>query len=242
MLQHILHLAADSAMIQFEQLDRISHNVANVNTSGYKNRRFEQYLQVDGVVAGVERRDTSQGSVMLTKRPLDVAIDGPGYIPVTQPDGTVAYTRDGSFVKDADGYLKTVRGDLVGNGIQVPAYYHKIFMADDGAVNVQLNPGDELTNIGKLNLVHFANSEALESIGGNKLIPTADSGQPQSVDLSSNGTQFGGRLRQGYLERANVNMYAQVDQVLRLNASVISNLRVAKFTDDLFRQSVNLRQ
>lgn len=242
MLQHILHLASDSALSQFEQLDRISHNVANVNTVGFKGRRFEQYLQVDGTIAGVERRDVSQGSTVLTKRPLDIAIEGPGYLPVTQADGTVAYTRDGSLLKDAQGYLKTARGDLVGNGIQLPTYYHKVFFAENGAVQVQLNPGDELTNIGQLQLVHFTNAEGLASIGGNKLVPTADSGPAQPIDTGHDGVEFGSRFRQGYLERANVNMHDQIDKVLRLNAGVISNLKLAKFTDDLFRQAVNLRQ
>ncbi len=242
MLQHILHQAADSALIQFNQLDKISNNVANVNTAGYKGQRFEQYLRVDGNIGGVTRTDTAQGAPLMTQRPLDVAIEGPGYLPVTQPDGTTAYTRDGSFTKNADGYLVTVRGDLVGSGIQLPPYYHKVFVHPNGNIKLQLNAGDELNTIGQLKLVAFTNPEGLESIGGNKLIPTTASGPPELLDLGEEGSLATGNFKQGYLERANISMYHQVDQILRLNASVISNLRVAKYTDDLFRQSVNLRQ
>ncbi|MFN8615337.1 MAG: flagellar hook basal-body protein [Vampirovibrionales bacterium] len=240
MLQHILATAADAANRQFEVLDRISHNVANINTTGYKVKRFEQYLRVDGEVDGIERTDTAQALLQMTKRPLDVGIEGAGYLTVTQSDGTQAYTRDGSFTKSPEGLLITARGDIVGSGIQLPAQYHKVFIQKNGDVQVMDTPVDEPRTVGTLSLVTFANPEALHSIGGNKLIPTEDSGTPQSVDAGV-GT-LGGEIRQGFLERSNVNMYHQIDQVLRLNASVISNMRVAKFTDDLYRQAVNLRQ
>ena len=240
MLQHIMTTAADAANRQFELLDRISHNVANVNTSGYKVKRFEQYLRVDGEVDGIERTDTSQAILQVTKRPLDVGIEGAGYMPVTQPDGTTAYTRDGSFTKNAEGLLITSRGDIVGSGIQLPASYHKVFIKKNGDVQLVEQPTDEARTIGTIPLVTFTNPEALHSIGGNKLIPTEDSGLPKIAEAGEGAP--GGEIRQGTLERSNVNMYYQIDQVLRLNASVISNMRVAKFTDDLYRQAVNLRQ
>lgn len=235
MLHHIMNIASDSANKQFEMLDRITHNVANVNTAGYKAKRFEQYLRVDGVVDGVERRDTSQGMLMITRRDLDLGIEGDGYLMVTQPDGTVAYTRDGSMMKTHDGYLVTPRGDLIGNGIQVPTNYKKLVVERDGTVKVKVEEKDELQIVGRIRLATFPNDEGLKSIGGNKLVPTHQSGQPQLMTDQS-------EIKQGYLERSNVNMHHQIDQILRLNAGVISNMKTAKFVDDIYRQAVNLRQ
>lgn len=235
MLQHIIHLAADSANKQFEILDRISHNVANVNTMGYKAKRFDQYLRVDGAIDGVERRDTSAGALMITRRDLDIAIEGNGYIMVTQPDGTVAYTRDGSMMKTRDGYLVSARGDLIGNGIQLPANYEKMSVESDGTVKVKRTMQSDFEPIGRIRLVSFPNDEGLKSIGGNKLEATHQSGDAQLMAEQS-------EIHQGYLERANVNLHHQIEQVLRLNASVLANMKVAKFTDDIYRQAVNLRQ
>lgn len=235
MLHHIMHLAADSANKQFEILDRISHNVANVNTTGYKAKRFEQYLRVDGAIDGVERRDIAQGALMITRRDLDMGIEGDGYFMVTQPDGTVAYTRDGSMMKTHDGYLVTARGDLLGNGIQVPTNYKKLAVMPDGVVKVKVHENEEFQIVGRIRLATFPNAEGLKAIGDNKLVPTHQSGQPQLMAHQS-------ELRQGYLERSNVNLHHQIDQILRLNAGVLSNMRIAKFTDDIYRQAVNLRQ
>ena len=116
MFDSIMRLAATNASRQLQSLADASVNFANINTTGYKNKRFEPYLTVDNRLDGVTRIDTSQGDHMLTQRSLDVAIDGPGYLPVTQPDGSVAYTRDGSLALNSQGYLVTQRGDLVGDG------------------------------------------------------------------------------------------------------------------------------
>jgi flagellar basal-body rod protein FlgG len=234
MLDHIMKQAATNANRQFEVLSNVSVNVANINTVGYKNTRFEQFLVSDGRLDGVQRVDASPGSIMITKRELDVAIDGFGYMPVTQPDGTTAYTRDGSFSLNSQGYLVTQRGDIVGDGIQIPADHKKIQIKPDGTVEIQTVSRPEFHEVGKISLVRFINPEKLQNIGYNKHLATADAGTP-TVDTDS-------RIKQGNLERSNVNVHHQIDQVLRLNAGVISNMRIIKFADDLYRQSVNLRQ
>jgi flagellar basal-body rod protein FlgG len=236
MFNEIMQVASYNSIKQTENLEQIATNVANINTTGFKTHRFEQYLRNDGVLDGTVRVDYSQGPMMITRRELDIAIKGDGFIPVTQPDGTVAYTRDGSFAKNSDGYLVTNRGDLVGNGIQLPVYYDKVLIQEDGTVQVRLPKELEPKTVGKIDLVTFKNPEGLKSIEGNKLVPTATSGKAEK--LPENTTQ----IKQGCLERGNVNQFHQIDQILRLNASVISNLRIVKFTDDLYRQSVNLKQ
>lgn len=234
MLDHIMKLAAANANKQFEVLSEVSKNVANINTTGYKNTRFEQYLTSDGLVDNGRRSDFSQGSILTTQRKLDVAIDGFGFLPVTQPDGTTAYTRDGSFAVNSEGYLVTNRGDMVGDGIQIPANYKDLLIQKDGTVQIKTSETGTPQTVGKLSLVRFINPEGLKSIGHNKLVATDTAGEPV-VDTDS-------RIKQGCIERSNVNVYMQIDQILRLNASLISNMRIIKFTDDLYRQAVNLKQ
>ncbi len=234
MLNHIMNLASENALKQFEVLDKVTVNIANVNTSAYKGVRFEQYLRPDGMLAGTNRTDYSKGSIMTTNRDLDIAIDGHGFLPVTQPDGTVAYTRDGSLALNSQGYLVTHRGDLVGDGIKVPTNYDKLLFQKDGTIQVRLKGEMVPQTLGKLTLSRFINPEGLKNIGHNKVVPTTESGEA-TTDTDS-------VIKQGSLERANVNVYHQIDQVLRLNASVISNLRIVKFSDDLYRQAVNLKQ
>lgn len=239
MFDAIMRLASTNANKQLQALSDVSVNVSNINTTGYKNKRFEQYLTVDNRLDGVSRVDTSEGDHLLTQRPLDIAIEGPGYLPVTQPDGTVVYTRDGSMALNNQGYLVTQRGDLIGEGIRLPAGYKKVVIKLDGEVRVKPSADDPdspdgYKTVGRISLVRFPNAEGLKILGNNRLQKTNESGEPQA--------DTGSRLHQLYVERANVDIRSQIAQVLRLNAAVISNLRVIKFSDDLYRQSVNLRQ
>ena len=234
MFDYIMRVASANANKQFESLENISLNVANYNTSGYKAKRFEQYLTSAGTLSGTTRVDTGKGDAMVTQRPLDIAVDGFGYIPITLPDGTTAYTRDGSFTLNSKGMMVTNRGDMVGEGIQVPINYKQIQFKPDGTVLVQTPDAADFKPIGKLDLVRFTNPEKLASIGENKLKVTQESGEPM-LDKDS-------RIKQGFLERSNVNVYSQIEQILRLNASLISNMRIIKFTDDLYTKAVNLKQ
>lgn len=234
MLDVIMRLAATNASKQFQSLESVSNNVANINTTGYKARRFEQYLTSDDRLEGTGRVDASKGQIMITKREMDVAVDGFGYIPVTQPDGTTAYTRDGSFTLNSQGTIVTNHGDIVADGIKVPIDYQKIQIKLDGTVLAQSTGNPEFKAIGKISLSKFANPEGLKNIGYNKVLPTEASGEP-IADADS-------QIKQGSLERSNVSVYGQIDQILRLNASLISNIRIIKFADDLYRQSVNLKQ
>ncbi len=235
MIDYIMRLAATNANKQFEVLDNVAVNIANINTTGYKTKRFEHYLTADNRLEGVQRTDTSSGAFQVTKRELDVAVQGAGYIPVTQPDGSVAYTRDGSFMLNSQGYMVTQRGDIVGSGIKIPVDYKEVQVWPDGTVKVKtLARPEEFAPIGKIDTVRFPNPEGLTNIGYNKLAASDASGVPVE-DKDS-------KFRQGELERANVNVHAQIDQILRLNAGIISNMRIVKFSDDLYRQAVNLKQ
>jgi flagellar basal-body rod protein FlgG len=235
MFQNIMRVAADNSATLFNHLDAVTQNLANTNTNGYKARRFEAYLSEWGALRGETHYDASQGALQLTKRPLDFGIQGPGFFPVTGPDGKVAYTRDGRFTLNSNGFLVTERGDLVGEGIQLPHQHEKFLVLPDGTIQIQLKGENTPKTVGRLLLAHFRNEGGLVPVGNNKLQPTEASG---AAVLLEGGSQ----VKQGMLEHSNVDMYSQVDTIMRMNASVIANLRVTRLTDELYRQAVNLRQ
>ncbi len=234
MFDAMMRISAANANMQFESLSAIATNVSNMNTKGYKVKRFEQYLNSNDQLEGITRSETTQGLRSTTGAEKDIAIEGKGYIPVTQPDGTVAYTRDGSMTVNSKGYLVTQQGDIVGSGIKLPEDYTKMQIKQDGSVQVVTKSNNQPTLIGKISTVRFINPENLTRIDGNKLLPSKESGSPMQDPDS--------KIYQGMLEQANVVIGAQIEQVLRLNAAAISNMRIIKFADDLFRQSVNLKQ
>lgn len=220
---------------QFEKLGYISSNIANMNTNGYKSVRFDQLLNEDGYLDGYVRKDYSNlGSTIRTERYLDVALNAPGFIPVTSPTGDVKYTRDGSFKLDTEGYLITDDGYLVGDGIKVPANYDAVRIKEDGRVVIIKEDSSEPTEIGKIPLVQFANPEGLKAGDGNKMIATAESGEP-ILDKDSKA------FVQGMLEISNVNVHNEVTDILRTTASMKASLRMMRVIDDMYEKSINLR-
>ena len=220
---------------QFERLGYISSNIANMNTNGYKSVRFDQLLDEDGYLDGYVRRDyATQGSTIRTQKHLDVALNAPGFIPVTSPNGDVTYTRDGAFKLDKEGYLITEDGYLVGDGIQLPANYDAVRIREDGRVVVISDDASEPVEIGKIPLVQFANPEGLKPTDGNKLIATAESGEPM---LDKESKPF----VQGMLEISNVNAHNEIPAILRLTASMKASFSMMKVVDDMYSKSINLR-
>lgn len=234
-LQGIITKSIDNANVQFESLGFVTTNVANYNTVGYKKQSFENYLKDNGKIEGTLRTDYAAGMLYATRKPLDIAVDGAGFIPVTTKDGAFVYTRDGSLTTNSQGYLVTQDGCIVGDGVKVPTNYYKLKIMGDGSVTVIDERDVEPRTIGKIPLVVFNAPERLESIGNNKLARTRESGNPMLVSDHQ-------RIKQGNLERSNVNIFASVEEVLRINASMISSIRLIKVTDELYRQSINLRQ
>ena len=231
----IVRKSINNATTQFDKLGYVGNDLANYNTYGYKSVRFEQMLREDGYIAGAQRTDCSQGSVRITENPYDVAIEGAGYIPVTSEDGEVQYTRDGSFVKGKDGYLYTKDGWLVGGGIKLPANNYKFTINPNGDVYTYDEAGSLPKRVGTIPLVGFANPERLEQGVNNKMVATDDSGQPE---LISNHRSF----RQNAIETSNVNIYASVNEMLRLNASMIASMRLLKVADDMYNKGINIRE
>lgn len=234
-LQGVIRKSINNATNQFEKLGYIGNNFANYNTVGYKNVRFEQMLGEDGYLKGAVRTDYSQGSVQITSNPYDIAIKGEGFIPVTSPTGEVQYTRDGSFKVGKDGYLMTNDDWVVGEGIQIPSNIYKLSIKPDGSVTAMDSSQSPERKIGMIPLVQFANPEGLKQGDNNKLIATDDSGEAKLLKEHN-------YIAQNSLELSNTNIYDSVSDMLRLNASMIASLRMAKIIDDMYNKSINLRQ
>ncbi len=234
-LQGIINKGVVNAQLQFEKMGYISSNIANYNTFGYRSVRFEQMLGENGYLSGVERTDYRQGNIQKTDREFDVALDGMGFIPVTSQTGEVAYTRDGSFKLDKDGYLITNDGYLVGDGIQIPINYENLAIRPNGEVEIFSNDGTKREVLGIIPVVNFQNPEGLKKGDNNKFYLTADSGEPA---LLKNHT----RIKQGSIETTNADMINEVNTVLRLNASMLASFKVMQTINDMYSKAMQLNQ
>lgn len=233
--QGILRTSISNATLQFDKLGYIGNNFANYSTNGYKAVRFEQMLGDDGHLSGAIRTNYDQGSIQVTGMPFDVAIDGDGFIPVTSQTGETQYTRDGSFKVRQDGYLTTNDGWIVGPGIQIPSNSYKVVIKPDGRVTSMDSSQAPEKVIGTIPLVQFRNPEGLIQGDNNKMIASDESGDAKLVKDHK-------RFNQSALEMSNTNIYDSVSDMLRLNASMIASLRMAKIVDDMYNKSINLRQ
>lgn len=231
----IIRKSINNAQVQFDRVDYIGNNWANYNTQGYKSVRFEQMLNEDGFLTGAVRTDYSPGSIRITSNPYDVAIKGDGFIPVTSPTGEVQYTRDGSFKVGSDGYLVTNDGWLVGAGIKIPGNIYKLTIKDDGSVTTMDSANSPEKKIGVIPLVTFQNPEGLLQGDCNKLKSTDASGDARLLKDHN-------LIAQNSLESSNVNIFDSVSDMLRMNASLIASLRMAKIVDDMYNKSINLRE
>ena len=234
-LQAIIRRGVNNATSQFDRLGYVANNLANYNTNGYKSVRFEQMLKEDGYLNGALRTDYAQGSVRITSNPYDVAIQGVGFIPVVSPDGEVAYTRDGAFKQGKDGYLVTNDDWLVGEGIKIPTNCYKFEIKPNGEVYAYDNATAGGRKLGTIPIIRFDNPEGLEQADMNKMVPTADSGEPMLVKEHE-------CFAQNNLENSNVNIYNNVNEMLRLNASMLASMRMMKVVDDMYNKAINIRE
>ncbi|MAA76322.1 MAG: flagellar basal-body rod protein FlgG [Salinisphaeraceae bacterium] len=232
----------------------ISNNLANVNTTGFKKGRaafqdllYQNVSQAGAQVTqqnkdptglslgtGVKVQSTEklygQGNLQQTDNPLDVAVNGRGFFQVLMPDGSTAYTRDGSFRLSADGELVTPRGMLLEPSITVPGDAQSLTIGADGTVSVQLPGQAEPQQIGALQLVDFVNPAGLESRGENLLVETGASGPPQAGTPGLNGL---GSLNQGSLESSNVNVVEELINMIETQRAYEMNSRAISTVDEM---------
>lgn len=234
-LQGIISKGTNNALVQFERFGQIANNLSNVNTNGYKKVTFEQIMTENGYLTGTVTTDYSQGSIRITSDPYDVAIDGPGYIPVVSPSGEVQYTRDGHFRQGKDGYLVTSDGWIVGEGIKIPTNCYKFEIKPDGRVLVYDARGDKPQKIGTIPLVQFDNPHGMQQGEMNRMVATADAGEARLVKNHN-------CLKQNNLERANVSVYQCATDLLRLNASMLASMQMLKLADSMYNKAINIRE
>jgi flagellar basal-body rod protein FlgG len=234
-MQGIISKGINNASSQFERLGYVGSNFSNFSTNGYKSVRFEQFLDEGGFVNGVVRKNVQNGDLKITGNAYDVAIDGPGYIPIVSPEGEVGYTRDGSFKIGKDGYLMTNNNWIVGAGIKVPANTYKFKIKPNGQVISYDSVESKGKVLGNIPLVQFDCPEGLEQGAGNHVWQTSESGEPKLVKNHNS-------IKQNYLENSNTNIYSAVNDMLRLNASMLASMSILKVTDDMYNKGINIRE
>lgn len=246
---------------QQTQLDVISHNLANVSTTGYKRATavFQDLIYQNQRQAGVQTTENSQrptalqiglgvqtvgtttnftqGGLQQSNNSLDVAINGNGFFEITQADGTTAYTRDGAFQVDSQGQLVTANGLPVAGGITIPANASSISISADGVVSVVMPGNPAAQPVGNLTMSSFTNQAGLERIGQNLYIETAASGQPQQDTPGSNGM---GTIQQGYLEGSNVNVVQELVTMIQTQRAYEMNSKAVQTTDQMLAKLAQL--
>jgi flagellar basal-body rod protein FlgG len=244
-----LWIARTGLDAQQTQLDVISNNLANVSTNGFKRARavFEDLLYQNirqpgaqtsqqtqvptalqlgtGVRPVATARVFTQGNLQKTDNALDIAINGNGFFQVQLPDGTTAYTRDGSFQKDNQGQIVTSEGYPLQPAILIPQDALSVSVGADGTISVTQPGAAAPTELGAIQVATFVNNGGLLSIGQNLFLETAASGAPTPNAPGANGA---GSVNQGYVETSNVNVaeelvtMIQTQRAYELNSKVIS--------------------
>ncbi|MDH4391763.1 MAG: flagellar basal-body rod protein FlgG [Aquabacterium sp.] len=252
-----LWIAKTGLDAQQTNLDVIANNLANAATTGYKRIKpvFEDLLyqtlraaggptggqsqspsglQVGtGVRAGAAERMFLQGALTQTGNPLDLAVNGPGFFQVTLPDGQIGYTRDGNFSRDAQGQLVNQSGYVVAPGITIPVNATSITISETGQVSVGLPGQVAPSQVGELQLARFVNPGGLASVGGNLLVQTSASGEPQA---SLPGTEGAGMLRQFYVEASNVNVAEELVSLIQAQRAYEVNARAVTASDQMLQK------
>lgn len=241
-LTQILHITRSGMLARLLDLDVVSHNLANINTTAFKSGRsnFQELLNqrgLGGVQLRVTQRLLDQGSLRLTEKPLDLAIEGEGYFMLILPDGRTAYTRDGEFTLDANRQIVNANGmRLAWNG-QIPQDASQINVFPDGTVMVW--QGTQWVRAGQIQLARFANPNGLLSYGSNLWLENDVSGAAQ---VGTATTQGYGVIRSGALEQSNVNIANEVTQMVTLQRSFEMSLRAFQQTDQMLSQAIHLRR
>ncbi len=249
-----LYTGASGMMSQQVNMDVISNNLANINTTGFKKGRVNfQDLMYDnlsdagnnpmGAQVGMGVREVgteqtfTQGSMQQTNDPFDLAIQGNGFFMVTQPDGTKAYTRDGSFSVNPQGQMVTSTGDMV--GVTIPPGATDVKIAGDGTVTAVLAGQREAIPIGSIQLVDFVNPQGLKAMGGNKYITTNASGPAQ---MGKPGEKNMGSIAQGYLEKSNINVVEEMISIIQAQRAYEINQKGVQAADQMQKLANQLKR
>ncbi|MFO7735291.1 MAG: flagellar basal-body rod protein FlgG [bacterium] len=258
-----LDIGATGMRAMQSKIDVVSNNLANVNTNGFKKNRanFQDLLyqteKAPGLSntagrptptsrqygLGVHVADTSkefgQGTLKNTQNPLDVAIEGNGFFQITLPDGTLAYSRAGSFNVDDQGRICNSQGYLLEPQITIPPDAVNVMVGEDGTVSVKQGNEVEAVEIGNIQLASFVNSGGLDAVGGNLFKESTASGAPIINIPGDNGT---GSLRQGFLEGSNVEMVNEMVEMITGQRAYELNSKSVKTSDEMLQTATQLKR
>lgn len=247
---------------QQTNLDNIASNISNANTTGFKRSRIEfqdliyenlrgvaptsqgttvpTALQVGGgtrVVASV--KNFEHGAPQQTGNPLDLMIDGDGFFQVLMPNGTIGYTRDGSWKMSADGQVVNSDGLPMEPPITIPQDATGILVNPDGRVLVTTAAAPDPAEIGNIELARFVNPAGLENLGGNLYKQTIASGDPLVAQAGLDGT---GTLSQGYLESSNVKIVNEMIAMIVAQRAYELNSKSIKTADEMIGMAASLKR
>jgi flagellar basal-body rod protein FlgG len=242
---------------QQTQMDVISNNLANVSTNGFKKSRavFEDLLYQNirqpgaqstqqtqlptglqvgtGVKPVATEKIFTQGNLQQTNNNNDLAINGSGFFQITMPDGSFAYTRDGSFQVSSTGQLVNSSGFPLSPAITVPANAQSLTVASDGVVSVTLPNSVAVSQIGAIQLATFINPAGLQAKGGNLYVETAASGTPTTVTPGSTGS---GTISQGFVETSNVNVVEEMVNMIQTQRAYEINSKSITTSDQMLQK------
>ncbi|CAK0754625.1 flagellar basal-body rod protein FlgG [Gammaproteobacteria bacterium] len=253
-MNRALWIAKTGLDAQQTRMAVVSNNLANVSTTGFKKGRavFEDLLYQNirqpgaqssqntllpsGLTLGTGVRTVAteklftQGSLTQTENSLDVAINGRGFFQILRPDGTLAYTRDGSFQVDAQGQVVTAGGLALQPAITIPATAQSVSIGRDGVLSVQLAGQAAPQQLGTLQLADFINPTGLQPIGENLFQETAASGSPQTSTPGLNGM---GSVTQGAVESSNVNVVEELVNMIETQRAYEMNSKAISTVDQM---------
>jgi len=234
----------------------ISNNLANVNTTGFKRGRasFEDLMYQNvmqsgaqtstqtqspsglmlgtGVRIGATEKLFQQGNIQQTNNNFDLAINGRGFFQIQMPDGSIAYTRDGSFQVNSQGQMVTAGGFPLQPGITIPTGATSVSVSRDGIVSVTTGTSTTPQQVGSLTIADFINPAGLQAQGDNLYLETASSGSPQTGTPGLNGL---GSLQQGALEASNVNVVEEMVNMIETQRAYEMNSKAVETTDQMLQ-------
>ena len=262
-MDKVLRTASTGLSAQQRNIEVISNNLANVNTSGFKKVRpeFQDLLYETLMPAGGNRRTGtepmnevqigsgtelvattkifSQGDITETGNQLDMAINGKGFFIVRRPDNSVAYTRDGTFQLDRNGEIVTSQGYPLEPGFTVPNDATEVDISREGVVSILTEGATEHETLGQIELARFVNPAGLRSVGDNLYVESPASGQAFYEEPGYNNT---GEIIQSHLESANVDIVEEMVNMIMAQRSYEINSKAVNTADSIMGTAVGLKR
>jgi len=261
-MDRALKTAASGMYAQQLNVDAIANNLANVNTTAFKDTRVEfqdlmyetlratgmpdqlggtppAELQVgDGTVPSSTTRNFTQGALTQTNNQLDFAIQGDGFFRIRMPDGTEAYTRDGSFKINGDGNLVTSNGYIVEPGLTIPQDTTSVMVNADGSLQATVSGQTNPVTLGQIEFAKFVNPAGLHALGSDLYQETISSGTPI---LGNPGSTGFGNIQQGYLETSNVSVVTEMVNMITAERAYELNSKAIQTADSMMQLANNLK-